>query len=371
MEQLVKTGFNYCPFCGNKLFWEQGPVRFCPACGKKLFADEPAKQDIIPVQKFVPRMEQVKTIEDVIHCHEQFIKDKRLEGWPEDKIHVQAAELAAKLKQKINIKLNKFSHTGVPQPGRQAVDGDIYYSMILKDCPIKENLVRHLENLMVRGYFAIRMAIDRVPSVIIYKSNMDNIVQMIRAFRQEQAAVSVIGGDFSVEVDIDGLFAEFFAAMPDTRTAISSVPAKLWLGDRIIMVTHVVHNRYGKGVMVISNQAVYFLYPGSNSIYSWEVIPYYRLKKIKTDKDGLTGSLEFCYRDIEDKVTFILETAEISHVYKTIQAAMEERQYQSYIKRTCLACQESAVEEVDAAYEGVFCEHCGQILVRTLVQHGA
>lgn len=367
-ERILK----YCPFCGNKLYLGKQPIRFCAACGEKLFADEKTERMAADF-KDVHAIDtgKIETIEDVIRYCENFICAKRQEGWTEEKIHSQVAELSQKFKQKIKLDMKKFSPAAGSSENRPSSGFADYYSVILKECPIKETLARHLESLMLRGYFAIRMAIDKVPSVLIYKSNLDNGASLIRALRQERSAMTVIGGDFDMNANVNSLFSGFFAAEPKSKYAILSVPANLWLGDHILQVVLADHTEYGNGTMVITDQALYFLYRDDQAdAIVYKVISYYRIEDIKINHVKEPGCLEVSYADSEGKETFHMQNAEtLSKTVALLQRSLKAGQYRIIIQRKCLACGETKQEEAGAAYEGARCVRCGQKLERQLVKN--
>lgn len=372
MEGLEgKRVLKYCPFCGSKLYSGKQPIRFCAVCGKELFADKKTGQtaaDFKSGQDF--DTEQIKTMEDVVRFCENFIYTKRREGWPEETIHSQVTELSRKLKQKINLDMNKFSSVVASAKNRPNSGLADYYSVILKECPVKETLARHLECLLLRGYFAIRMAIDKVPSVLIYKSNLDNGVSLIRALRRERAAMTVAGGDFDMNVDVNRLFSNFFVTEPDSKYAILSVPANLWLGDRILQVVLADHAEYGNGTMVITDQALYFLYRDEQDTIVYKVFSYYRIADIKIKDAKKPECFAVSYADSESKENFRLKDAgTLSKTVALLQQSLRAGQYRVVIQRKCLSCGEIKQEEADEAYEGARCVRCGQKLERKLVKN--
>ena len=228
-------------------------------------------------------------------------------------------------------------------------------------------MARHLECLLLRGYFAIRMAIDKVPSVLIYKSNLDNGVALIRALRRERAAMTVAGGDFDMNIDVNRLFSNFFVAEPDSKDAILSAPANLWLGVRFLQVVPADHAEYGKGTMVITDQALYFLYRDEQDTAAYKVFSYYRITDIKIKEPEC---FEISYTNGERKEDFRLKNAgTLSKTVALLRQSLKAGQYRVVIQRRCLSCGEIKQEEADEAYEGARCVRCGQKLERRLVKN--
>ena len=169
-----------------------------------------------------------------------------------------------------------------------------YYSIVLKDAPNRQSLVRKLEKVLLRGYFAIRLAVDHMPSLIIYKAKGDDIKYLNELFIEEQASTSMIAGDFNHIPVIEEVFEMFDQLGAQTQQTIKQIPIKLWMGDRIHGIFPNNYRENSKGVMIIADKNIYFL-PDEvcNLTQRWFVRSYNVLSKVVIQDN----CLEFTYKD--------------------------------------------------------------------------
>ena len=80
----------------------------------------------------------------------------------------------------------------------------------------------------MRGYLAIRLAVDNIPSLIIYKAKGNDIKYLNEVFIEEQASTSIIAGDYDHNPVIEDVFKISNQLSAQTPQIIKKVPMKLW-----------------------------------------------------------------------------------------------------------------------------------------------
>ncbi len=247
------SNFKYCPFCGVDISQNQ-LIKFCPFCGEKLFKND------------------------------QKIEKKEIDNLPmQDNLVLET----------LIVGNNKEYEMNLDQYNRNAehfIQSE-YYSIILKDAPNKQNLIRKLEKVLERDYFAIRLAIDNIPNIIIYKAKSDDIIHLSKIFREEQASISIVAGDFNNKPVLNEIFHTFNLQEQDI---IQHIPRSLWVGDKICGIFSNTYHENKKGLMIISDKNIYFL-PNETytPAYRWFVRSYSILSKIIMQENRL----EFFYKD--------------------------------------------------------------------------
>ena len=165
-----------------------------------------------------------------------------------------------------------------------------YYSVILKACQNKESLGNRLEKIFHRDITAIRLAMDKLPSVIVYKGNVADMASVIRAFHMENAAISVLGDDFELDASICEKYPILYKQPADIQDIFYASPVRLWLGDRIYTAVHA-NMQDQTGMLVITDQGIYFLDKGFLGDCRWFIIPYYRVLEISFFEDEMGTGL--------------------------------------------------------------------------------
>ncbi|MBP2628596.1 MAG: hypothetical protein H6Q68_3307 [Firmicutes bacterium] len=242
---MFYPSFKYCPFCGEHIP-QQNIVKFCSFCGGKLlFIDN--------------KSQKIQSDENII------FQDKlRLEHMI--KIHDEHPEINIDGYNKVN--LDKFIQSE-------------YYSIILKDVSNKQRLIQKLEKVLLRGSFAIQLAVDNIPSIIIYKTKGYDIPFLNKIFIEEHASVSIVPGDFNTKPDVEEVFNGFDRFSIKTQKIIKSLPINLWLGDIICGIFPNNYKENNEGIVVITDKNIYFI---PNEIYintnRWFVRSYSLLSKV-------------------------------------------------------------------------------------------
>ncbi len=312
----------YCPFCGEKMPWANKSLRFCPACGEKLaFAKttehlNDSRKTMIPVQ-------------NISSCNS------------------------------LQLQANRFAEYD-------------YFSIILKDCYNSQSLARRLEKLLMRSYFAIRLAVDTAPCIVIYKGKIESMVSLIKVFEQEKTAFSLLIGEINTNATIEEIFANFHQFPSETQRLIRSVPIKLWLGDQIFMVLSDIYAQTARadanGILVVTDQALYLINGNTGNVdYQWMVIPYYQIAEVSIDKENGRG-LVIIYKDNNEDVLFINDKQQLADVYEHVRRAVNNRMSCLLFKTLCTNCNYSIQEKIDMENYNDLCEKCGQKLIRKLLK---
>lgn len=225
----------YCPFCGEKLTISD-VVRFCPYCGKKV--------------------------------HEKKHKDKH---------KVKQRKLA---KQEVGVAMPDLSFN--PQvPEATAVllpAADENCTLVLKYCPNKEELFSKLTGLLQRERFAVRLAVDMTPAILMYKSHWVDVLPVIKACQSVGALFSVVRGEVvSHDTFPDSLLRELAESEQDL---IKKSPPALWLGETFYCVVGQVESKAKRGVLILSSHYLYFVFNDSQQI-TYEMTPLDQMVRIE------------------------------------------------------------------------------------------
>ena len=360
----------FCPYCGGSLE-KSGALsfKFCPFCGGLL---SPGSADnTLPVAQSVTLTdtiaqntspilpidyslyEQVSSMDDVITNYERFIKDQQNAGLPENEIRPFAAELMRRLKSKIPLKvkslpINERKKTPVISqqtiPARkittELVNEASYYTIVLKACSRRENLARRLGSILLRGYFAIRLAIDNMPCIIVYKGKISELPSHLPVFYEEGAAITVIAGDFESHIDIPAYFSHL--TLSDSMLSIlQKVPYQLWLGDRPYAAANA-QALEREGLLIVTDQAIYFIYLVGNT-YEWFVLSYHYVKNLIPIISSTENSLQIVGETSDHSSPALMKTdfsseTELHTIQLAIEKALVDRHFHTIMHEQCSHC---------------------------------
>lgn len=244
-----------------------------------------------------------------------------------------------------------------------------YYSIILKGCSQREKLVAKLEKILLRGRMAIKMALDNIPSVIIYKGNVDNIVPVFNAFTAEYAAITILPDGVPAALPIAKKYRGFLDLDPKLQTILSRVPENLWLGEaihRIIPASFLDET----GALVITSHAVYFIdKPAGDTQCRWLIIPYSHFSAaIETDAQHSYLSIDYHDSAGQQHDIFTLLPATLDSTRQAIEQAKAAERYTIKLKTFCPACDYIAETLLDHhTSDASQCPSCGQHIKHTIL----
>ncbi len=177
--------YTFCPFCGQKL--PQGPTSFvfCPFCGKGL-----AEPSATPAS---------------LHAISSLAEKKVTQVEPEPVKTLAEPSLNAVTGVKVEV-----------------------CNLILKDCSSPDLLKRRLTGVLLRSPLAIQMAVDRLPSMLLYKSRTTELPSVMVVLRETKSALTVV--DAAKEEDEIDL-SEVLVAAGRRQEWVSSLPEILWQGE--------------------------------------------------------------------------------------------------------------------------------------------
>lgn len=251
------VSFKYCPLCGEEMP-QNNMMKFCPFCGGRIPLEDNQKQEI--------------------YCKESISAKKDI---PRKKVETL-------IKGKIEIDItDKYYNSFLKQIGRYECS-----SIMLKSASDTQKLVHELEKVLLRGSFAIRLAVDNMPSIILYKNKSEDVVNLSKIFIDNQASISVIPGDFNDKMTVEQLFPIFSDLDMQMQQIIKSVPINLWIGDKILGVFAITYRDTYTGILAISDKNIYVVY-NSNTEKQWLVISYSLLLRIV----AVDNCLQFIYKD--------------------------------------------------------------------------
>ncbi|WP_378957125.1 zinc ribbon domain-containing protein [Pelosinus sp. sgz500959] len=271
------ANYKYCPFCGAHIP-QYTMIKYCPFCGGSIILEN-------------------NTVDELQ-------KDEK-------------KNLMNKVPTEISI--DKYGKISM----EKLIDSE-YYSIVLKDAPNKQDLVRKLEKVLLRGYFAIRLAVDNIPSIIIYKAKGQDIPDFSQIFKEEEASISIIQGDFNHKPSVEEVCNFFDKLNVKTRQIIENMPINLWLGDCIQGVFPGTYKENIEGALVITDKNIYFVYKEiASTNYQWFVKSYNLLSKV-TMKNNY---LELISADMSvTNITFV-DKENLSDAYQCIHRAVQSYKY--------------------------------------------
>lgn len=319
----------FCPYCGAKTAIEGS--RFCPFCGK----------DITGINQLLqPDKAQVQTEKTVmaVERSEQFAVAKQQAGDPNNGRMTPAAP-------------GDFS---LP-----ASDAGTVYSVVIKSCSKKETLARYLETVLTRSFSAIRLAVERMPCIIIYKrKTADNITKILRAFLDCQASVAIVPGNLADDPP-EQAFSDWRYLTGEQQQTIRNAPKSLWLGQMILGVYQVSHDS-GFGTMVVTDQALCFL-PEHQQVLWWDV-PFYAVKAVCRNEasDGISIT-----RQNGDKDVFLFaHQSEADMAYRTAEEAIAAGKRRLTLTGLCSQCGVISNAYAFDAELSETCSQCGSRIIR-------
>lgn len=348
--------FKYCPFCGQKLVSAGSIVfKYCPECGGQL-------ANINGVEVGAPPSE--------IKCEEEQ-SPMQTAAVTEPEIHIEAKKFFDKLKGK----LPSTNIICASEPPKTIGDIDsAYYSIILKSCDDKDKLAHALKKVLTRSFLAIRMAIDNMPGILVYKGKVEGLVPIVKALRSQNAGFSIVPGNYNLKTPVASIFPNFNSLFPEVQSLIKSMSLNLWLGENILGVFPDVYQEAlgeeNKGVLVISEQALYFVHKRNCTEYSFVVIPYSGIEQLFLEEGRGDDGMVISYKDGRDEdMLVIADELILSEAYEVSHKALKNQQNRLWIKSVCSKCghaEHHAVDE-DTAQEN--CLYCNEKFQKTLVKN--
>lgn len=348
--------FKYCPFCGQKLV-PTGSMffKYCPECGGKLEHINSIKPIELPLAE-IKCVEEQKPMQTIVG--------------EEQGIRMEAEQFFAKLKGKV-LAVNMCQTT---KPSEET-GSDAYYSIILKSCENKEHLARALKQVFTRSFLATRMAIDNMPGILVYKGKVEGMAPIIRVLQSQNSSFSIVPGNFNFKTQLPAIFPNFNSLFPEVQNLIKGTPLNLWLGENILGVFPDVYQESlgeeNKGSLVISDQAIYFVYKEfTTADYLSVVIPYRGIEQLFLEEGREYDGLVINYKDGRDEdMLVIADELILSEAYEVSRKAMKDQQNCIMVKRSCPQC---GHEEFHAAADDTVdekCVYCGKKLYITLAQN--
>ena len=182
------------------------------------------------------------------------------------------------------------------------------YTLILKGCDNKEVLIDCLNQVLLRGETAIRLAVTTMPAVLLYKSSKETVEHVVDVLKDMDAVYAVVEGNF----DYSSFYKSnaFLELDPASRTILKNLPKTMWLGENIKFISSDMTLEDVKGFAVLGNNAFFFLPLDENeskiflpmykfeNIYTWEQNSKYNAEWLTTD--GRIYQMSFAkYEDYE------------------------------------------------------------------------
>ncbi|MDF2635800.1 MAG: hypothetical protein K0R78_2674 [Pelosinus sp.] len=272
------VGFKYCPFCGGEMP-QNNMMKFCPFCGEEHSLSDKKKLDI-------------------------------------DKREMLAQQTPSINKDIENKKTHEISITSKFQNMQlQEVEDFEYCSIMLKYAIDANILIESLKKVLLRSVFAIRLAVDNMPSLIVYKAKKEDIIGLYKIFMESQSSISMIPGEFNDSPSIEEVFSKFNKLSLKMQEDIRSIPLNLWIGDSISGIFAIRYGESKDGILVITNKNIYILYKyAANTEFRWLIISYALLLKIV----GKNNSLQFIYNNERVESVDFFNNLELVEAFKTI-----------------------------------------------------
>jgi gas vesicle protein len=273
--------YQYCPFCGGILAFPESFL-FCPHCGKKIQKKEPKYKKKFKKRK-TEQTDGLKPSSGEVAISLQSEQSKEScqnineNSIDEEKLATQQMNGAA---------VSVVCEITAPSLKKNATVGTTFlpalpdetHTVILKFCPEKEQLFIKLTKILRRDSFAIRMAVELVPAVLMYKSKLSEVLPVIQVCRAVGALFSIVSGDFTLTVDFSpAVLAELSIREQDL---IKNSPPTLWLGETIHFAVGKVMSNGKRGLLVLSNHHLYFVFTG-NQGFEYVMIPLERVVAVE------------------------------------------------------------------------------------------
>lgn len=241
-----------------------------------------------------------------------------------------------------------------------------YYSIIIKGCSRRENLVSRLETVLTRGRLAIKMALDQMPAVIIYKGKADTILPVLQAFSDEKAAITVIPDGVPPTLALYKMYPALLELSPELQLLLVDVSPKLWLGETIHIIVPATF--LGEdGALVITSHAVYFIdRPDGDKECRILIIPYSQMTA--TSNPSQDNSLSISYSDLNGCQTnaFSIPADYLTASKMAVRRAKAAKKYLTKLKTKCTDCDYLSEDYTENAPPDEKC-HCGQLYERTII----
>lgn len=306
---LQKVKFRYCPFCGGDLAINNS-FKFCPFCGELLAMD---KHTIEINDKVVEKKSTVPM--DVVEINEK-------EGKQYD-----------------------------------------YYSIILKGVNNKNKLTSRLQTVLLRSVLAIKMAVDNIPSMIVYKGKVDEMEPILQSFMDEGASVSILVDGHNAEPTTNQLFKWQDLLDSEIRDMIRKYSESLWIGDSNFTIVQT--ERMGEhDYVVLSDQNLYYLAQNETDIgKSTRVISYYLMKDVLLG----TNEIEICLFDGTTFSFSFLKEVDAKKTYHLLQRNSKEFFERFLISMECPTCNWKVKKILHKKWGRSLCERCENPLTHKLL----
>lgn len=320
----------FCPFCGGKIGHFEHAIKFCPHCGENIAVideEEPPKVDKELVTAVSSNWQDEKNVTGEMKKEIEKpilpLSDSAVERPNGNGVEEERQEFFAKLKGRLNASSMQASIAANIVRPQYA-----YYHIVLKECGDKETLARRLEKVLSRSYPAIRLAVEKAPCIVVYKGKVDEMHNVIEAFQAERAAISVIVGDIETGMSLEDIFLGFDEYPEEARHCMQAAPPNLWLGDKIFYVLADVYlERMGQaaaGILVITDQAVYYVYKKGKNAYGWLVVPYYQMRNIAVGSGLYYDGLAISYQnEKEDDLFVAVDEQKLNEAYEVAERAFQ------------------------------------------------
>lgn len=293
----------FCPFCGQKL--PQGPASFvfCPFCGKGL------TEETKPVQQ--PAINEETAAEMI---------EKPLQST------IQAVERKAET---------------TPHAASRQVET---CHLILKDCSSPDLLKRRLTGILLRSPLAIQMAVDRLPSMLLYKSRTTELPAVIAVFRETKSALTVLDAmQPERKTDLQGAL----AAAGRKQEWISSLPEILWQGEQRVEFVATV-NADGQENLLLLGVSNLFLVDAT----SWKAKTLALLEKVLLQPEGRLR--------IDEWQIQLASEEDGAKAYARIKREMTRARKQWLFQTRCNQCAAVTVDDSHTVTAKVeLCSQCG------------
>ncbi len=148
------------------------------------------------------------------------------------------------------------------------------YTLILKGCEDKQLLLECLNQLLLRGETAVKLAIISMPSMLLYKVNKQSVDTIASALKDFDAVYSIIEGDF----DLSGFYkSECFKNLsPASRAFLKAIDKTMWIGENVVFITDNMIFEGQEGYGVLSENAFFFFAKGDKEKNCF--LPIYKLE---------------------------------------------------------------------------------------------
>ncbi|MCX7969970.1 MAG: zinc ribbon domain-containing protein [Negativicutes bacterium] len=389
----ILQGIKYCPFCGGKLPGGVDECKFCPHCGKPLsvtVTDRHKSTPLPPWPGLPPSPAEdgpgsAGGLSEVMRYYEHLLTEKVRAGMTIGQAREEAAEVLRRAGTRPGGRQADGNQTPdgrgsgaktttgpisagsapaiAPDKGQQfrppvnRPAGHQYYSIMLKGCVEKERLADRLARVLLRGYVPVRMAVENIPCLAVYKGKLDSIAKVVDVLVDEKAAFAVIAGDVPAVKSWRQLMADHHPLNDVCRRLLDQLSVNYWLGESLTAGFTSCSFNQQPGMVVLGGQSLFFI-TGESDRAGCLALPYYRMED--SHWAGEDRRVILRYSDSRRVDTLELADGKTAGIFfAAVSRAKGRWRQQLKFRLTCCSCLTMETVDFLPGLARTTCSQCG------------